>query len=181
MSKVLSIPPNLRQKAKRYALSKRSKKISLNECVRMVIENSLGPSNAFDNADTDRQSQQDLEIVFRKGEASRKDPKTYKKLDDAKDDDKVDYSKVKPTSEKDLNDFVKTQISFEDAIGKHERVNPDIFDQKQLSLGKKIEHEHTSKTKEAVEIAKDHLSEIPDYYTRLMRMEKNAEKSKSKK
>jgi hypothetical protein len=59
------------------------------------------------------------------------------------------------------------------------------YNKKQLELGIKVEKEHigknkamTAKEKRAVEsdIAKDHLEEIPDYYTRLIKMEKDARK-----
>ncbi len=60
----------------------------------------------------------------------------------------------------------------------------------ELKKGIKVEAEHTkgklfaqkkrAKTKRALQtkIAKDHLREIPDYYTRLSRMEINAKKRK---
>jgi hypothetical protein len=44
----------------------------------------------------------------------------------------------------------------------------------ELRMGKKVEREHTNDTSKATEIAMDHLSEIPDYYTRLAKMEKEA-------
>lgn len=43
---------------------------------------------------------------------------------------------------------------------------------KQLKKGIKVEKEHTSNDKIAREIALDHLGELPDYYTRLSKMEK---------
>jgi len=46
----------------------------------------------------------------------------------------------------------------------------------QIEKGKKIELEHTNDEKMAEEIAMDHLTEIPDYYDRLNKMEKDAEK-----
>jgi len=46
--------------------------------------------------------------------------------------------------------------------------------ERELRMGKKVEHEHTNDTSKATEIAMDHLSEIPDYYTRLAKMEKEA-------
>ena len=52
--------------------------------------------------------------------------------------------------------------------------------EKQLSMGKKVEHEHTGSMGKATEIAMDHLSEFPDYYTRLAKMEKEAEKHAKK-
>lgn len=44
----------------------------------------------------------------------------------------------------------------------------------QIDLGKKVEKEHTDSSTIAKEIAMDHLVEIPDYYTRLAKMEKKA-------
>ena len=43
---------------------------------------------------------------------------------------------------------------------------------KQIAAGVKVEKEHTKSTKEANEIARDHLSERPDYYIKLGKMEK---------
>lgn len=46
----------------------------------------------------------------------------------------------------------------------------------QLLMGIKVELEHTNNKMTALEIATDHLEEIPDYYTRLLKMEEEAEK-----
>lgn len=54
------------------------------------------------------------------------------------------------------------------------------FNSKQLEMGKDIETEHTDNEDKAKAIAKDHLVEIPDYYTRLDEMEKEAEKEGKK-
>ena len=43
---------------------------------------------------------------------------------------------------------------------------------KQIIKGVKVEREHTKSAKEANEIARDHLGERPDYYTKLHKMEK---------
>jgi hypothetical protein len=51
------------------------------------------------------------------------------------------------------------------------------FDPAQVKKGIKVEMEHTSDERIAERIAKDHLSEIPDYYDRLDRMEKSASKT----
>jgi len=48
--------------------------------------------------------------------------------------------------------------------------------EKELKMGTKIEMEHVDSKAKAQEIAMDHLVEIPDYYTRLKKMEKEAEK-----
>jgi hypothetical protein len=47
-------------------------------------------------------------------------------------------------------------------------------DSEQLRLGTRIESEHTNWTPMAKRIALDHLAEIPDYYDRLIKMEKDA-------
>lgn len=45
---------------------------------------------------------------------------------------------------------------------------------KELEMGINVEREHTNDKFLAKEIAMDHLTEMPDYYTRLAKMEKNA-------
>ena len=61
-------------------------------------------------------------------------------------------------------------------VGKHNHIPDSEFNPHELELGIKIEYEHTNKYDIAKAIAKDHLSEIPDYYTRLIKMEKDAKK-----
>lgn len=48
--------------------------------------------------------------------------------------------------------------------------------QAQLKKGVKIESEHTDDKEKAKEIAMDHITEFPDYYDRLGKMEKEADK-----
>lgn len=55
------------------------------------------------------------------------------------------------------------------------------FNQKQLKMGIKVEMEHTKDKKIAKMIALDHLAEIPDYYTRLAKMEKEAKRKVKRK
>jgi hypothetical protein len=50
------------------------------------------------------------------------------------------------------------------------------FPKKQLRMGRKVEMEHTNNPRIAEEIAKDHLVEIKDYYTRLHKMERKAKR-----
>lgn len=50
----------------------------------------------------------------------------------------------------------------------------------QITKGVKIEIEHTDNKQRATEIAMDHISEFPDYYDRLEKMEKAAEKDLEK-
>ena len=44
----------------------------------------------------------------------------------------------------------------------------------ELRTGIKIEYEHTNNYEISKRIALDHLAEIPDYYTRLVKMEEEA-------
>jgi hypothetical protein len=50
----------------------------------------------------------------------------------------------------------------------------DKFNPQELKMGIRHETEHTDDRYIAKSIAKDHLLEIPDYYTRLERMEREA-------
>ena len=60
--------------------------------------------------------------------------------------------------------------SVEDIAKKH---HTDIsYIKKQIKRGTKEEKEHTKKSSVAKKIAKDHLFKIPDYYTKLAKMEK---------
>jgi len=69
-------------------------------------------------------------------------------------------------------------------VGRHNYIPDDNFNKKELNIGIKIEYEHVpdsviSGNPEfalliAKNIAKDHLSEYKDYYTRLVKMEKEA-------
>jgi len=54
------------------------------------------------------------------------------------------------------------------------------FIEKQLKMGIPIEHEHTKNKTLATNIALQHLEEIPDYYTRLKKMEASAKKEHKK-
>jgi hypothetical protein len=47
----------------------------------------------------------------------------------------------------------------------------------ELKMGVKEEMEHTDSRKVALRIALDHLWQIPDYYTRLTKMERDAKRS----
>ena len=56
-------------------------------------------------------------------------------------------------------------------VGKHKGAPDEKYDSKELAMGIDVEKEHTDNPAIAKEIAKDHLAEIPDYYTRLKKME----------
>jgi hypothetical protein len=68
-----------------------------------------------------------------------------------------------------LGDLVK-------GVGKHKEVPDSKFDPKQLKMGVDVEKEHIDNPYIRLQIAKDHLAEIPDYYTRLKIMEDSAKK-----
>ena len=54
-------------------------------------------------------------------------------------------------------------------IGKHNNVPDWKFNPRELALGIKTELEHTNDRALAKKIAKDHLTEFGDYYTRLLK------------
>lgn len=56
--------------------------------------------------------------------------------------------------------------------------DPKPLPKKEMDMGKSVEKEHTSDPEIAKRIAKDHVAEIPDYYTRLNEMEEEAEREK---
>lgn len=69
---------------------------------------------------------------------------------------------------------VKTHKTVEQIAKKH-RLEVS-FVKNQLEMGIPIEHEHTKDKDLATDIALQHLEEIPDYYTRLKKMESSAKK-----
>lgn len=61
-----------------------------------------------------------------------------------------------------------------------DNISNDAFDPVELAKGIEVEMEHIKEDRGvAEEIAKDHLTEIPDYYTRLEKMESDAKKEAS--
>jgi hypothetical protein len=65
------------------------------------------------------------------------------------------------------------KMSLEDIARKHKVFLGTI--KKEFDMGCKVEHEHTTDPEKAKEITMDHLVELPDYYTRLGKMEKEGE------
>lgn len=80
---------------------------------------------------------------------------------------------IKP---KELNKMSEDEIEFilRD-IGNFDFKPDSHFSASELRKGIKVEQEHTKSELVAKLIAKDHLSEISDYYSRLEKMEKDAE------
>lgn len=69
---------------------------------------------------------------------------------------------------------ISDKLSLEDIAKKHGVELSQL--ESQLKKGIEVELEHTDSEDLAAEIAKDHLTEFPDYYDRLDKMEKEAEK-----
>jgi len=63
---------------------------------------------------------------------------------------------------------------FNDGKANERGFKKEEADAKELKMGIAVEHEHTPNSEVAERIAIDHLSEIPDYYTRLKKMEEEA-------
>jgi hypothetical protein len=86
----------------------------------------------------------------------------------------------KTKSESSFNEMheVKSHKTVEQIAKKH-RLEVS-FIKKQLEMGIPIEHEHTKDKDLATDIALQHLDEIPDYYTRLKKMEADAKKHHKK-
>lgn len=64
------------------------------------------------------------------------------------------------------------------AGGKADDMPSSEFPKSQIEKGKKVEMEHTKNPQLAEEIARDHLEEFKDYYTRLDKMEEEAKAEK---
>lgn len=60
-------------------------------------------------------------------------------------------------------------------VGKHIEVPDEKYDPEQLKMGIEVEKEHTDCPWLSKQIAKDHLAECKDYYTRLKKMEEECE------
>jgi hypothetical protein len=90
-------------------------------------------------------------------------------VDDKKEED------VKPVEEalEEAAGGNALDMTVKDIAEKH---GVDVGDiEKQIKIGVEIEQEHTSDEEQAKKIAMDHLVEFPDYYDRLVKMEKEAE------
>ena len=72
---------------------------------------------------------------------------------------------------KSFKKFLNAKTYSVNDIAKKHNVSIDHV-HKQLKMGMEVEKEHTKHEKIAREIALDHLRELPDYYSRLKKMEK---------
>lgn len=88
------------------------------------------------------------------------------------------------TSPKRLTDKVRKALGGQARVARKEQIpgglakgkKPSDFDQKALAKGTKVEMEHTEDETVAQEIAMDHLTEDPDYYDKLEKIERHAKK-----
>ena len=66
------------------------------------------------------------------------------------------------------------EFMFKDGFSNEKKLDLNSVDKDELAMGIKIEHEHTKNWLVSMKIAMDHLSEHvkSDYYTRLLKMEK---------
>ena len=72
----------------------------------------------------------------------------------------------------DEKDYIGVPTPSVEQIAQKHKV-PVAVIQRQLKKGTEVEQEHTKDRKVAAEIARDHLAELPDYYTELEKVEKN--------
>lgn len=81
----------------------------------------------------------------------------------------LDVSSTNTDTSKEEIDFDKELMEAGESKGEKEKVNKE-----QLEMGKEVEKEHTTNPEIAEKITRDHLKEMPDYYTHLKEMEDNA-------
>lgn len=84
------------------------------------------------------------------------------------------HANVDESTENKLVGGKSDKLSIKDIAKKFDVSVSEI--QAQIQKGIEIESEHTSDKEKATEIATDHVSEFPDYYDRLNKMEKKSEK-----
>lgn len=77
----------------------------------------------------------------------------------------------KPKKENEIKGGKADNLSITDIAKKH-KVSVEKI-KSQLIMGVKVEMEHTDSPKKALEIAMDHLTESPEYYTKLKEMEQS--------
>ena len=112
------------------------------------------------------QSESSLKAKIKKWFIDNPYPKDTEFHKFAEDTLKMEPDKAETIAYAILSDYLK--------IGKHQKDSATKYDHKQIKMGIGVEKEHTDNPEIAVEIAKDHLSEISDYYTRLKKMEDEA-------
>jgi hypothetical protein len=84
--------------------------------------------------------------------------------------DHMDGGEDDTEKKKEVKEEFKSYKSVEEIAKKH-KVSPSVIE-KQLEMGMKVEHEHTTDNQVAKEIALQHLDELPNYYSKLKKVEK---------
>lgn len=72
---------------------------------------------------------------------------------------------------KKISDESKVNETEKGGLAKKAGKKPEDFDKEQMAAGTKVETEHTDDPAKAQQIAMDHLTEDPQYYTKLKKME----------
>lgn len=85
----------------------------------------------------------------------------------------ADIDELSAASQMETDDFINLSLEMLSSLaaGGRSQEDSDSYDAKQLSIGNKIEKEHTDDPVITNEIAKDHLEEDPKYYDHLKEME----------
>lgn len=109
----------------------------------------------------------DYEMVGMKEKGGKEVPNCVPKNEEEEEKKEIEPAELDPTDTDNDGDFV------EGGLGDDAEVSE--FEPAQIIKGMEVEMEHTSDPKVALEIAMDHLVELPDYYTRLEKMEKRGE------
>jgi len=87
-----------------------------------------------------------------------------------------DLARTLDVSSDDLNAVIIDLLdAFSSKVGRHLDTKDTEVDAAELKRGIEVEHEHTDSDYIARLIALDHLAELPDYYTRLDKMEAEGE------
>ena len=108
----------------------------------------------------------------RKGWKKRGDDKTAREVRKGKKKFEKEFAESEYNKDEDEN---KQLVNLQGLYTKREE---DIdIDENELNMGIEVEMEHTEDPEVAKRIALDHLMELPDYYTRLNKMEADAEKT----
>lgn len=104
----------------------------------------------------------------------------FKENPDPSDDKVHTFAEKNKIDEHKFEEMIYKLVSdiFAQGEANKKGITRDKVNSKELELGIKIEMEHTSNPLIAERIALDHLAEIPDYYTRLIAMEKEAKEKK---
>jgi hypothetical protein len=90
-----------------------------------------------------------------------------------KDEDVHKFASEMGMDEHEFENHIYSILSSVLSEGKSKGKNAN-YDPEQIKMGIKVEMEHTTNPIISEKIAWDHLAEIPDYYTRLAKMEKEA-------